>query len=35
MERCHRTIKEVVTLVVHTSPDELRAAITAFVEYYP
>jgi putative transposase len=34
MERCHRTIKDVVTLVVHTSPDALRAAIAAFVEYY-
>jgi len=34
MERCHRTIKDVVTLVVHTSPDELRAALAAFVDYY-
>jgi putative transposase len=34
MERCHRTVKDVVTLVVHTSPDELRAAIAAFVDYY-
>jgi len=34
MERCHRTVKDVVTLVVHTSPDELRAAIAAFVNYY-
>ena len=34
MDRCHRTIKDVVTLVVHASPDELRAAIAAFVEYY-
>jgi putative transposase len=34
MERCHRTVKDVVTLVVHTSPDELRAAIGAFVEHY-
>lgn len=34
MERCHRTIKDVVTLVVHTSPDALRAAITAFMQYY-
>jgi len=25
----------VVTLVVHTSPDELRAAIATFVDYYP
>jgi putative transposase len=34
MERCHRTIKDVVTLIVHLSPDELRAAIAAFVAYY-
>ena len=34
MERCHRTIKDVVTLVIHTSPGELRAAIAAFVDYY-
>ena len=34
MERCHRTVKDVVTLVVHTSRDELRAAIAAFVDYY-
>jgi putative transposase len=34
MERCHRTIKDQVTLVVHTSPDQLRAAIAAFVDYY-
>jgi transposase InsO family protein len=34
MERCHRTIKEVVTLVTHLSPDELWAAIAAFVAYY-
>jgi len=34
MERCHRTIKDAVTLVVHTSPDALRAAITAFMEHY-
>ena len=34
MERCHRTIKDVFTLVVHASPDELRAAIAAFVEYH-
>ena len=26
MERCHRTIKDVFTLVVHASPDALRAA---------
>jgi transposase InsO family protein len=34
MERCHRTIKDVVTLVTHLSPDELWAAIAAFVAYY-
>ena len=34
IERCHRTIKDVVTLVIHTGPDQLRAAITAFVDYY-
>jgi len=34
MERCHRTIKDVVTLVIHTSPDQLRAAIAAFADYY-
>jgi hypothetical protein len=34
MERCHRTVKGEVTLVVHTSPDQLRAAIGAFVDYY-
>lgn len=34
MERCHRTVKDEVTLVVHTSPDQLRAAIAAFVDYY-
>jgi transposase InsO family protein len=33
-ERCHRTIKDVVTLVTHLSPDALWAAIAAFVEYY-
>ena len=34
IERCQRTVKEVVTLVVHTSPDQLRAAIGAFVDHY-
>jgi transposase InsO family protein len=34
IERCHRTIKDVVTLVVHMSPDELRRALGEFVEYY-
>lgn len=33
-ERYHRTLKEEVTLVVHLSSDELRAAITQFVDYY-
>jgi hypothetical protein len=30
----HRTMKDEVTLIVHTSPDELRAAIGRFVDYY-
>ena len=34
IERCQRTIKDVVTLVIHISPDQLRAAIAAFVDYY-
>jgi putative transposase len=34
MERCQRTIKDDVTLVVYTSPDQLRKAIARFVEYY-
>jgi len=33
-ERYHRTLKAKVTLVVHLSPDELRAAIAQFVDYY-
>jgi len=33
-ERYHRTLKAEVTLVVHLSPDELRAAIAQFVDYY-
>lgn len=33
-ERYHRTLKNEVTLVVHLSPDELRAAIAQFVDYY-
>ena len=33
-ERYHRTLKDEVTLVVHLSPDELRAAIAQFVDYY-
>ena len=34
VERWHRTMKDEVTLVVHTSPDQLREAISRFVEYY-
>jgi putative transposase len=34
IERWHRTLKDVVTLVVHWTPDELRRAIAAFVDYY-
>jgi transposase InsO family protein len=34
IERWHRTMKEDVTLVVQVSPDQLRGAIAAFVEYY-
>jgi len=34
VERWHRTMKEEVTLVVHTSPDRLREAISRFVDYY-
>ena len=34
IERWHRTLKGVVTLVVHTSPDQLRQAIAEFVDYY-
>jgi len=34
IERCQRTIKDVVELIVHISPDELRRAIGEFVEYY-
>jgi transposase InsO family protein len=34
IERWHRTLKDEVTLVVHLSPDELRRAIAAFVDYY-
>jgi hypothetical protein len=30
----HRTLKEDVTLIVHTSPDQLREAIARFVRYY-
>lgn len=33
-ERYHRTLKDEVTLVVHLSPDELRAAIAQFIDYY-
>jgi putative transposase len=34
IERWHRTAKAEVTLIVHTSPDELREAIGRFVNYY-
>jgi transposase InsO family protein len=34
IERMHRTMKDEVTLIVHTSPDELRAAIARFVAWY-
>jgi len=34
IERWHRTLKDVVTLVVHLSPDQLRQAIAKFVHYY-
>ena len=34
IERFHRTLKDVVTLVVHLSPDQLREAIGRFVDYY-
>jgi len=34
MERCHRTVKDVVELIAHMSPDELRRAIGEFVDYY-
>jgi transposase InsO family protein len=34
IERWHRTAKGEVTLVVHTSPEQLREAIGRFVNYY-
>ena len=34
IERWHRTLKDEVTLVVQLSPDQLRQAITQFVDYY-
>jgi len=34
IERWHRTMKDEVELVVHLSPDELRAAIGESVDYY-
>jgi len=34
IERWHRTLKDVVTLVVHMRPDQLRQAIAKFVNYY-
>ncbi len=33
LERWHRTMKDVVTLVVHCTPDQLREAIGRFVDY--
>ena len=34
IERMHRTLKEDVTLVVWTTPGQLREAIARFVAYY-
>jgi len=34
IERYHRTIKGEITLVPYEMPSELRAAISAFIEYY-
>ena len=34
IERMHRRLKDQVTLVVETSPEELAAAIGRFVTYY-
>jgi putative transposase len=34
IERLHRTLKEDVTLVVSMGPDQLREAISRFVDYY-
>jgi putative transposase len=34
VERWHRTMKDEVTLVVHTSPNQLREGISRFVTYY-
>jgi len=34
VERWHRTMKDEVELVVYTSPDQLREAISRFVDYY-
>ncbi len=34
IERMHRTLKEDVLLIVHTSPDLLREALGRFVAYY-
>jgi putative transposase len=30
----HRTLKDQVTLIVHTTPDQLRRAIARFVAWY-
>ena len=35
IERLPRTLKDEVTLVVEVSPDQLREAISRFVDYYP
>lgn len=34
IERMHRTLKDQVTLIVHTTPDQLRRAIARFVAWY-
>lgn len=34
IERWHRTAKDEITLIVHTSPDQLWEAISRFVNYY-
>lgn len=34
IERMHRTLKEDVTLVIYTGPEQLREAIARFVAYY-
>jgi transposase InsO family protein len=34
IERWHRTAKDQITLIMHTSPEQLREAIQRFVTYY-